>query len=116
MANLHLIKILAEKKNITITELANMTGITEQQIHLIARTNSTKIQTLEKIARALDVPVTIFFDNAAGSVHTEGKNSPAPYYGNPQVVSDTKYLESLLEEKDKRIHLLETILKNNNLL
>lgn len=62
MANLHLIKTLAENKKMPITELAERVGVSEQQIHLMVRTNSTKINTLEKIAKVLDVPVTYFFD------------------------------------------------------
>ena len=62
MANLNLIKALAESKNIPITQLAQAVGVSEQQIHLMVRKNSTKIETLEKIARVLNVSVAFFFD------------------------------------------------------
>jgi len=61
MANLNLIKALAESKNIPITQLAQAVGVSEQQIHLMVRKNSTKIETLEKIARVLNVSVSVFF-------------------------------------------------------
>lgn len=64
MANLQLIKTLAEKKNISLVSLAQEVGISEQQIHLMCRTNSTKITTLEKIASVLGVPITYFFDDS----------------------------------------------------
>ena len=60
MANLNLIKALAESKNIPITQLAQAVGVSEQQIHLMVRKNSTKIETLEKIARVLNVSVSVF--------------------------------------------------------
>lgn len=63
MANLDLIKKLAEKKNMTLTSLADAVGISVTQVHMICKTNSTKIDTLEKIARALDVSPTVFFDD-----------------------------------------------------
>ena len=68
MANLQLIKTLAERQKMPITELAERAGISEQQIHLMVRTNSTKITTLEKIASILEVPVTVFFDEGKGGV------------------------------------------------
>lgn len=62
MANLHLIKTLAEKQNLPIKKLADMAGVSEQQIHLMCRTGSTKINTLEKIANILNVPISYFFE------------------------------------------------------
>lgn len=63
MANLQLIKSLAEKRGMTITELAERVGVSEQQIHLMVRKNSTKIETLEKIAKVLGVSTSYFFDD-----------------------------------------------------
>lgn len=62
MANLQLIKDLAEKRKISVRDLAERVGLKENQIHVMCRSNSTKIDTLEKIARVLDVPISYFFD------------------------------------------------------
>lgn len=62
MANLHIIKDLADKRNISIKRLAELVGVTENQIYTLIRTNTTKIGTLEKIAHILQVPIGCFFD------------------------------------------------------
>lgn len=64
MAHLKRIKDIAEAQGISIRELADRTGLTDTQIHLMCRSNSTKIQTLESIAKALGVRVSIFFDES----------------------------------------------------
>lgn len=64
MANLKLIKDIAEERGISIRRLSEQTGISLNQIHLMCRTNSTKIQTLESIAKALGVRVSVFFDES----------------------------------------------------
>lgn len=125
MANLQLVKTLAEKKGISIIELAQRVGISEQQVHLMVRNNSTKIITLEKIAQVLEVPVTIFFDEQPGvSIRTEGAFSPASATGNATVsvgdaamVAEVKHLRELIAEKNERIadlkdHLNELRQKN----
>ena len=63
MANLQRIKDLAETRKISIRELADRVGVKENQIHVMCRTNSTKIDTLEKIAHELGVPAAYFFDD-----------------------------------------------------
>lgn len=63
MANLQRIKDLAESRKISIRDLADRVGVKENQIHVMCRTNSTKIDTLEKIAHELGVPTAYFFDD-----------------------------------------------------
>lgn len=63
MANLQRIKDLAELRKISLRSLAEQVGIKENQIHVMCRTNSTKIETLERIASVLQVSVRIFFDD-----------------------------------------------------
>ena len=62
MANLKLIKDLANIKGITIEELAAQAGITTQAIHLMSRSGKTKMETFEKIADILGVPPYVFYD------------------------------------------------------
>lgn len=121
MANLQLIKILAEKKKIPITELAARVGVSENQIHLMSRTNSTKITTLEKIAKVLDVPITCFFDEQPAGVTTNGDYSAGAVGGNATVnVGDAvlmeriKWMEAMLNEKDERIRDLQSRLTSTH--
>lgn len=58
-----LIKILAEKQGLTIVKLSNLVGVSEQQMHRLVKTGSTKVETLEKIALALNVSASVFFDD-----------------------------------------------------
>ena len=62
MANLQKIKVLAKERGTTINDLAKQLGMTPQAIHLMVRENSTKTDTLERIARMFEVPISIFFD------------------------------------------------------
>lgn len=62
MPNLLKIKEIAEAQGISIRALADAIGVKENQIHVMVRTNSTKIETLEKIANTLHVPVAVFFN------------------------------------------------------
>ena len=63
MAQLQYIKSIAQARQISIEQLAEQVGIKSQAIHLMVRTGSTRIETLEKIADVLKVPCKIFFDD-----------------------------------------------------
>lgn len=64
MANLSIIRSLCENKNISLKDLAEKIGLSEHGIQRILRTNSTKIETLEKISEVLDVDITVFFTDS----------------------------------------------------
>ena len=101
----------------SLANIAKTIGTTPQNLDSKLKTKDVKSGFLETLAKAYNKPIGYFFDEPCGNVHTEGENSPASYYGNAQAITtDNKHLETLLEEKDKRIQLLETMLKNNNLL
>lgn len=61
MANLKLIRGLLEEKKITIDQLSGGIGVKKTAIYKMITQNSTTIQTLEKISKFLDVPVSYFF-------------------------------------------------------
>lgn len=108
MANLNLIKTLAEKKNIRIVELAEAVGLSEQQMHLIVRRNSTKIETLEKIAGVLGVPVTYFFDdNPPTSDHDMRQDADTQKKLEAELREQIAILRSQLADKEKIIRLME---------
>lgn len=63
MISLQKIKELCKKKNVTVKQAALDLGMTEQAMHKIIKTNSTKIETLINIAQYFNVEPTYFFDN-----------------------------------------------------
>ena len=91
MANLNKIRALCETKKIHITELAKKCGITPQSVHDAINRNSTKTEYLEKMAEALGVPISYFFDEF-------------------ETIPDAKDSE-IIELQRKYIATLETLLK-----
>lgn len=63
MISLQKIKELCQKKNVTVKQAALDLGMTEQAMHKIIKTNSTKIETLISIAQYFNIEPTYFFDN-----------------------------------------------------
>lgn len=117
MAQLQHIKTIAQARHITIEQLAEQVGIKSQAIHLMVRTGSTRVETLEKIAEVLQVPCQIFFD---GQFKIEdfqrlvisGHHNPFSLYGTANVyqaakneaVADT---EAVIKAKDDLIASLQ---------
>lgn len=63
MISLQKIKELCKKKNVTVKQAALDLGMTEQAMHKIIKSNSTKIETLISIVQYFNVEPTYFFDN-----------------------------------------------------
>ncbi len=63
MAKLHKIRDLCDSRKLSLKELAEKIGLTQSGIQYIFKENNTKVDTLEKIAKALEVPASIFFDD-----------------------------------------------------
>lgn len=120
MANLQKIKTLAVAAGIGMESLASQLGITPQALSKLIRNNSTKIETLEAIARILNVPVTVFFDDASSSVNVvsgSGINVDAGSgnrWSQVSVGGETARFLSLLEEKDRQMNRLISIIENLN--
>lgn len=62
MANLSVIREICQEKNISLKELSTRVGITQHGLQLILKNNTTKIETLEKIAKILEVNILAFID------------------------------------------------------
>lgn len=101
MANFQLIKTIAHGKGITLADVSNQVGITQQGLSKIIRDNVSRTDTIEKIANALGVSVSVFFDDAPASVNATGDNSIAISGSGNEVVQ--KQLLDMLAEKDARI-------------
>ncbi|MDE6236017.1 MAG: helix-turn-helix domain-containing protein [Muribaculaceae bacterium] len=110
MVNLQRIKEIAEYKGVSIRDLAERVGLGENRIHVMCRTNSTKIDTLEKIAAALNVSVKVFFDDDVTfqeEYHAHGEKSISAKHIN---VVDQRDETSVREDKDGKIRLLEALI------
>ncbi len=62
MLNLSKIKPLLRQKGMTAQQVAKELDITQQALCKMMRENTTKISTLEQVAKLLGVPVSYFFD------------------------------------------------------
>lgn len=93
MANLHIIRSLCERRKMTIRELAQRIDRDESSIQSAIRRGSTNTGTIEAIAKALEVPVGVFFDEKSDDTVKE-------------LQTEIKHLRELLIEKERLIEVL----------
>ena len=62
MANLLKIREICSEKKISLVSLSKKLGISQTGMQRILNDNTTKLDTLEKIASILEVPIWVFFD------------------------------------------------------
>lgn len=118
MANLQKIRTLvASTPGMSMEALAAQLAITPQALSKLIRNNSTKIETLEAIARILNVPVTVFFEDVSSSVNVAsgaGINLDAGSgnrWNQVSVGGETARFLSLLEEKDRQMNRLISVIE-----
>ena len=72
--NLLSIKKISAEKGITLTHVAEKTNMSVQNLHRCIRDGRIEAGDLEKIAKILDVPVSLFFDETSSisAVSTKG--------------------------------------------
>ena len=117
MAQLQHIKSIAQARQISIEQLAEQVGIKSQAIHLMVRTGSTRIETLEKIAEVLGVPCKIFFEEKFKiddfqRLVIQGHHNPFSLYGSANVYEAAKQeaisdSEAVIKAKDDLIESLQ---------
>lgn len=93
MANFQKIKELAQERNMSLASIAEQVGITKVGMSILIRENKTLTQTIEKIAKVLDVPVGYFFDDDVNFPRPEQQAAP----------QDTAQLLEIIAQKDKII-------------
>ena len=110
MANLKKIKDLAQQRGVTLARIAEAAEITPTGLSLLIRENSTRVETLEKIADFLNVPISTFFDDEPlPPAQANTANVGSKFHGNLNVGSDQNIsraldiLEGQLRAKDEQI-------------
>lgn len=73
MRDLQIIKEIAWQRNVSIKNLAEMVGLSENGLHRLIRDNNTKMDTIEKIAKSLDAPLEYFYDSESVRGSKDGK-------------------------------------------
>jgi transcriptional regulator with XRE-family HTH domain len=61
MANYNIIREICKEKGVTLKQLAESINFSETGLQKIIKGESTKVKTLEDIARALSIPIALFF-------------------------------------------------------
>lgn len=106
MANLLKIKELAKARGITLRQLAESVGISEQAMQKLMQKNSTSIATLEAIALQLEVAPSAFFDGAndyiGGNVANHGTINDSRNIKNVNSHSIDRCLDMLGEQLGKK--------------
>lgn len=114
-SNLKKIKEITNERGISLKWLADKAGLSQQAVSAIIKENSTSVNTLIRIADALDVPVTTFFETDYGSDKTYNGIVGGDFMVNSQKEAGMA-IEALIQQlkvKDQQIdRLLKQLSKN----
>lgn len=118
MANLKLIKELAQIKGMTIDQLAAKANVTTQAIHLMGRSGKTKMETFEKIAEILEVPPYVFYDGNFDvrlfrDYVVKGHHNPTSFFGPIYNGGDAPFSAKDSEADSKAAKEMEEVQKKN---
>ncbi len=108
--NIFLLKItkLLKEKGLTQTDLAKKVGITQASLSkILSGQNSTKVITVQKLAKALDVPVSCLIDDE--QITSKNSNNPE---NNNSVYELIKDFRRCMEDQIKVINLKIDSLRN----
>jgi transcriptional regulator with XRE-family HTH domain len=119
--NFNKIKTICEEKGLTIPLLADKIGLSEAGLYQSFRNQSMKVDVLEKIAQAVDVPIWIFFDLNPESPIEPLKKELDEYRGKVAIQETTiSYLMKEVKELNEMLRLskqlnqsLQRIIDNN---
>ena len=105
--NLEQIKICAERERIPFKVLASQIGMSEGNLHRCVRENKIQAGDLEKIAKILRVPVTVFFDEGRGGVNVTATDHSQAAGRDLHIGTSAKESELEKENQDLRQQLID---------
>lgn len=112
MGNLLEIRALSRKKKITIREIADYCGVTEQGLQKMIRENKIKVEVLMKVATILNEPVETFVDIEAMKKGTGSDEKNTIQYSGGDIPMcrkiDSPGLKSLFFQKHIEVKLVTT--------
>lgn len=115
MANLHSINELLKRKKISQKDFCERVGLTDVSLRRIIERNSTKTETLEKIAESLNVPIGYFFGEQSGivisGVHNQVHNGQGDQIMMTPEQKEIEHLRAIIEAKDKIIEEKERLIQ-----
>ncbi|MEQ3162704.1 helix-turn-helix transcriptional regulator [Parabacteroides goldsteinii] len=115
MANLQLISELLKKKKMSQKDFCEQVGLTDVSLRRIIERNSTKTETLEKIAEVLNVPIGYFFGEQSGIVISGEHNQVHNGLGNQIMTTpeqrEIEHLRAIIDAKDKIIEEKERLIQ-----
>lgn len=112
MPELSKIKELCVQKGITLKSIAEEADLTENGLQKIIKNNSTKIETLAKIAKALGTPITTFF--IEGELAEETKVGEIAKENLHSTIANSNNLLNEYNLQKKRIEELKELLNDKN--
>ena len=102
MADFSILRDLCKEKGMTLVELANMLDTSTSALQSIMKRGRTNTEKVERLAQALGVPESIFFNPEIVSKVT-GLSAE-----NSRLRDDIKHLRELLGEKERTISIIRT--------
>jgi transcriptional regulator with XRE-family HTH domain len=110
--NYHIIRLIAKTKKVSLKEICENIGISQQGLQKIINEGSGKISTIQKIADYLQVDVNEIINKHTNEVNIL-QDMPKTYRRTRdlQDISEIDYLHQLLRDKERIISLLEDQLK-----
>jgi transcriptional regulator with XRE-family HTH domain len=108
--NFNKIKNICEQKGLTIPQLAEKIDLSEAGLYQSFRNQSMKVDILEKISTALEVPIWVFFDLNPESAIAPLKKENEELRGNLVILETTKaYLEKEVKDLIEMVHILKQL-------
>ncbi len=112
--NLQLIKDYCEKRAGGLRQLAEDISMSEPNLHRCIRINKIQAGDLEKIAKTLRVPISVFFEDGRGGVtvsatdHSQSAGCDLHVSTEDAIMAERViYVEAFLKEKEERISELK---------
>ena len=107
------VKEILKQEGVILSELARLLGYdNDQRLHSALRAKDVSSGLLEKIARATNKNVCMFYPDTAKTVANE--NSIAVSGNDNQISTISEKLIGLLEKKDEQIDRLLTVIEKLN--